>query len=106
MKNILIMLIVLLLFGCGVKAHRGDFQIVSTKNIENGFVILSNQPVEGKACFGAVSIITGLPLPDNVIERAIDDAISKYPGAVYLLNLSFIDKGYCFYVKGFPAKAK
>ncbi len=93
------------LFGCGVTAHRGDFQIVSTKNIGDRFIALSDTPVEGKACFNAKSI-SGLPVRDNVVERSIADAINKYPGATYLLDLSFIDEGYCIYTKGIPAKAR
>jgi hypothetical protein len=102
----IILLTSIIIMGCGVTAHRDDFQIVSTKPIEDRFVALSDTLVEGKAFFGAVSIVTGLPLPDNVIERSIADVISKHEGATYLINLSFIDKGYCIYTKGIPAKIK
>jgi hypothetical protein len=92
-----------LLTGCGIPAYRGSFGLVSTRPLEHHYVALSDVEVEGEACFGAVSIITGLPLPDNVVERSIADAISKHEGATALLNLTFIDKGYCIYTRGLPA---
>jgi len=105
--NKLIMFILLAsVVGCGIKAHRGSFDYVAPNELKSSLEILSKNTVRGKACFGATSIVTGMPLHDNVIERSIEDALSKFEGATTLAKMNFEDKGYCLYTVGYPARIK
>ena len=83
---------------------RGHFDLIGTSNTQSRFVAVSNERTEGKACFNQINM--QLAADDPVFERAVRDAMSAFPDATALIDVTIEDRGSCVYVSGIPAKTK
>ena len=101
MKHVLLILC-LFITACSPYVHRGDFSLISTKNLDNEYEILYETKVMGRACFDPIK--SGLFIGDAVFKAATKDALSKAKGAKILVDAEFLDNGACVDVTGYPAK--
>ncbi len=68
----------------------------------NDLIILSQTPVQGRACFNMAK--AAVFMGENVFDAAVADALAKHEGATVLANAEFIDDGSCVEVSGLPAR--
>jgi hypothetical protein len=102
-----IFILISLLEGCALfpilpRRHRGDFTVVSTHPLSEALEPLSASQVSGKSCFSPIGLYTS----QEVIQSAVEDALSDAPDADLLIDVTLRDDGLCVHVKGTPAKRK
>jgi hypothetical protein len=90
------------LLGCSPPLVRGDFTLLTIAPLENDLIILSQTPVQGRACFNMAK--AAVFMGENVFDAAVADALAKHEGATVLANAEFIDDGSCVEVSGLPAR--
>ena len=103
----------LLLWGCmppgqpkwGPPRLRGHFTIVASRKLENFAETTGFTKVTGKSCRSAIHYLMLGVADDRVIERAVEDALSKAPSsnALILAKIEFSESGgACVTVTGLP----
>jgi hypothetical protein len=84
-----------MVLGCGYR-ERGRFAIVAAPHKSLVAHVAGGAAVVGGACFGATAEFGD----DHVIDAAVRDALSRYPGADALANATIVDEGNCIKVYG------
>jgi hypothetical protein len=82
--------------------RRGEFTLLSAETSGSGIIVLSQTPVQGRACFNMVT--ANLYIGEDVFENAVRDALGKFSGANVLVTASFTDTGHCIEVQGLPGR--
>jgi hypothetical protein len=100
MNRALVIFLCVLVAGCSPLMRRGEFSLLAADS--SGVNVLSQKPVEGRACFSIVKMSTFIG--DDVFENAVRDALSKHTGANVLVNVTFTDNGECVDVQGLPGR--
>ncbi len=88
--------------GCAhVDRGRGEFAAVASESIHQGLPARIEQTrVEGRACFNRWKSATSQD--DDVVERAVRQALAQRPEAVALVFVEIVDSGECVAVRGSP----
>ena len=104
MTRIFILVSMALVAGCSPPMLRGEFSLLSTENLQSKYDVLSEQELEGTACFNMVK--AQLLIGEGVYDQAVRDALVGQPEGTLLVDVEFVDDGTCINVTGLPAKLR
>jgi hypothetical protein len=102
MRGAIALLTCCCLTGCSPPMVRGDFTLLAIAPLGANLTILSQTPVEGRACFNVAK--AAVFVGENVFDAAVADALGKHAGATVLARAEFVDEGSCVEVSGLPAR--
>ena len=104
MTRIVFLLSLALFVGCSPPMLRGEFSLLSTEDLSPSYDILSEQRLEGKACFNVVK--AQMLIGEGVYDQAVRNALEGQPDGTMLVDVNFVDDGSCINVTGLPAKLR
>lgn len=85
----------------GPSRHRGDFTLVTSRNLPAFADIGSRAQVTASECFSTLAL---LGADEPVIERAVEKAIAQGADANALMLARVVDEGRCVVVEGWPVR--